>query len=100
MPREYGIPNSRKVGNLSRALFMETLKLSGSIDWIQIKHNLTFSPGFGTQLVASVNSEVHRQFISRPDGKLMRLDKPSFVCVFSTFLFGQAPPFCSLLLVR
>lgn len=58
MPREYGIPNNRKLLNLSRAIFMETLKISG----------------LGTQLLPSVDTEVHRQLLSRPDGKLVRLN--------------------------
>merc|ERR1719232_1372716 len=58
MPREYGVKNDRKLKNLSRSLFMESVKISGS----------------GTQLLPSVEKEAHRQFIVRPDGKLVRFD--------------------------
>jgi len=59
MPREYGVPNTRKLLNLSRGLFMESLKLLGP----------TSQP-----LRCSVDPEQHSQFISRPDGKLVRLN--------------------------
>ena len=59
MPREYGVPNTRRLMNLSRGLFMESLKLLGS------------KPG---NLRCSVDPEQHSQFITRPDGKLVRLN--------------------------
>ena len=59
MPREYGVPNTRRLMNLSRGLFMESLKLLGS------------TPG---NLRCSVDPEQHSQFITRPDGKLVRLN--------------------------
>jgi len=58
MPREYGIPNKRKVSNLCRGLIMES----------------TLLEGVGTQILPSTGSELHRQFITRPNGKLMRFN--------------------------
>jgi len=58
MPREYGVKNERKLKILSRSLFMESVKISGN----------------GTRLLPSVEKEAHRQFIERPDGKLVRFD--------------------------
>lgn len=59
MPREYGVPNPRKLLNLSRGLFMESLKLLGPTP-----HSLR----------CSVDPEHHSQFITRPDGKLVRFN--------------------------
>jgi len=70
MPREYGIPNLRKLKNLSRSLFMESLKISG----------------LGTQVMASIDKEAHRQFITRPDGKLVR-----FNITVPLSLYGRKP---------
>jgi len=70
MPREYGVKNTRKLKYLSRSLFMESVKISGS----------------GTELLPTVEKEVHRQFITRPDGKLVRFD---ITVPFS--LYGRKP---------
>jgi len=58
MPREYGVPNTRKLLNLNRGIFMETIKLARD----------------GAQLMSSVETEAHRQLVTRPDGKLVRLN--------------------------
>ena len=67
MPREYGVPNTRKLLNLSRGLFMESLKLLGATS-----HNLR----------CSVDPEQHSQFITRPDGKLVRFNVKIPVTVY------------------
>lgn len=56
-PREYGIPHHRKLGNLSRGLFKEAIKNCG----------LSWENG------QSIAGSKHRQFIYRPDGKLVRM---------------------------
>ena len=66
MPREYGVPNKRKLFNLSRLLFMESVKLSGS-----------------TRLRCSVDQEKHIQFIRAADDKLMRLNLDLPLTVYS-----------------
>jgi len=70
MPREYGVRNTRKLRNLSRSLFMESMKISG----------------VGTGLIPNVEKEAHRQFISRPDGKLVRFELSVPFC-----LYGRKP---------
>ena len=50
MPREYGVPNQRKLLNLSRSLFLESLKL--------------VRPEDAGRLRVSVDPESHVQFIS------------------------------------
>ena len=59
MPREYGVPNQRKLANLSRGLFMESVKQTG---------------GNPAGLRCSEDPESHIQFIQRPDGKLVRFN--------------------------
>ena len=51
MPREYGVPNKRKLANLSRLLFTESLKQidKGLLDWCKLSY--------------SVDAETHTQFI-------------------------------------
>ena len=66
MPREYGVPNKRKLFNLSRLLFMESVKLSGS-----------------TRLRCSVDQEKHIQFIRAADDKLIRLNLDLPLTVYS-----------------
>jgi len=58
MPREYGVPNARKVLNLSRALSTEILRESVKVN----------------EILHGVNGEQHRQFLTRPNGKLFRLN--------------------------
>jgi len=57
MPREYGIPNQRKLVNLSRSLFNEMVKSD---------------PGVSDKLLYSAEKEVYRQFITAPGGELLR----------------------------
>ncbi|XP_023338824.1 uncharacterized protein LOC111709401 [Eurytemora carolleeae] len=65
MPREYGIPNQRKIMNLNRGLF----KQMGN------QHNIRF------QDQHFLEGNKIRQFIRRPDGKLVRffLDVPFII---------------------
>ena len=72
MPREYGVPNVRKLANLSRSLFMESVKL--------------MEPGAAGKLRVSVEQESHIQFIKRPDQKLVRFNLKVPMSVY-----GQAP---------
>ena len=60
MPREYGVPNQRKLINLSRSLYLESLKL--------------VSPEDAGRLRVSVDPESHIQFITRPDQRLVRFN--------------------------
>ena len=60
MPREYGVPNQRKLLNLSRSLFLESLKL--------------VRPEDAGRLRASVDPESHVQFIPSPGQALVRFN--------------------------
>jgi len=62
LPREYGVPNSRKLTNLNTSLVKEIILKAGLVG----------------KCSYSVDSEVHRQFLRYHDGKLMRfyLDIP------------------------
>ena len=71
MPRDYGVPNMRKLTNLSRGLFMESLKQSG---------------GNPAGLRCSVDQESHVQFLQRPDGKLIR-----FHLSLPLTIYGDSP---------
>lgn len=70
LPREYGIPNWRKLGNLTRGLFREICK-NKQISLAE--HRL-------------LEESTVRQFVRRPDGKLVRINvKPGF------FVTGSKP---------
>lgn len=69
MPREFGVPNSRKLMNLCRGLFNESVKLLSD-----------------HQLCHSVDAEMHTQFIRRPDDKLVR-----FKLTIPMSVYGRAP---------
>ena len=72
MPREYGVPNTRKVANLSRSLFMESLKL--------------LETGAAGKLRISVEPESHVQLVERPDGRMVR-----FKLKVPVSIYGDAP---------
>jgi len=78
MPREYGVPNSRKVANLSRSLFVESLKV--------------LEPGVRSRLRVSVEPECHVQFLRRPDERLMRFNLKVPVTVYGETPLAMLPP--------
>jgi len=57
MPREYGVPNARRLFKLNSSLVKEMI----------------VSEGLGGSTGMSVDQEVHRQFVRLPDGKVLRL---------------------------
>jgi len=69
MPREFGVPNSRRLKNLYQGLFNESVKLLS-----------------GHKLCHSVDPEMHTQFIRRPNDKLVR-----FKLTVPMSVYGSAP---------
>jgi len=68
MPREYGVPNLRKLTNLNSSLVKEII----------------VSSGLSSTTSSSVIPDIHRQFIRFRDGKLIRLYLDVPLSVFSS----------------